>query len=78
MRKIDAVRKKYEEQLMQLPNVTGVGLGKKGRKQVITVFVTRKLPESELQPHEVIPKRLEGYDTDVEETGVLVAQIGDY
>lgn len=71
---IKAVREKYEKKLMQLPNVTGVGIGKKAGKQVIKVFVTRKLPESELKPQEVVPKTLEGCETDVEEIGVITAQ----
>jgi len=68
------VRKKYEEQLLRLPNVTIVGLGRKADRDVIKVYVTHKVPESTLQPHEVIPKTLEGYETDVEESGVVMAQ----
>lgn len=71
---IEAVKKKYEEQLMQLPNVTGVGIGEKERKKVIKVFVTHKVPESALRPHEIVPKMLDGYETDVEEIGVVTAQ----
>jgi len=71
---IDSVRKKYEEQLMQLPNVKGVGTGRKGGKEVIKVLVKQKVAESALQPHEVIPKMLEGYETDVEEIGNIEAQ----
>jgi hypothetical protein len=59
---------------MQLPNVTGIGIGKKAGKDVIKVFVTQKLPESALQPDAIIPKTLEGYQTDVEEIGVVTAQ----
>lgn len=72
---IEAVKQKYEDQLMELPNVTGVGIGQKGGKEVIKVFVTHKVPESALQPDEVVPKTLEGYDTDVEESGVVTAQL---
>lgn len=71
---IEVVKRKYEEQLMRLPNVTGVGLGEKAGKPVIKVFVTHKVPESALQPEEVVPKTLEGYETDVEEIGVVTAQ----
>lgn len=71
---IEAVKMKYEEQLMQLPNVIGVGIGEKAGKAVIKVFVTHKVPESALRPHEIIPKVLEGYETDVEEIGVVTAQ----
>ena len=72
---IEAAKMKYEEQLMSLANVTGVGIGEKEGKAVITVFVTQKVPASALQPQEVIPKRLEEYETDVQEIGYVTAQI---
>jgi hypothetical protein len=62
---IEAVMRKYEHQLMQLPNVTGVGIGEKSGKEVIIVFVTRKVKESALRPQDIIPKILEEYETDV-------------
>jgi hypothetical protein len=71
---IELVRRKYEEQLMRLPNVNGVGIGMKSGKEVIKVLVSRKLPESTLRPQDVVPKMLEGYETDVEEIGVITAQ----
>ncbi len=71
---IELVRKKYEEQLMRLPNVSGVGIGEKSGKEVIKVFVSHKLPESSLRPQDVVPKMLEGYETDVEEIGVITAE----
>ena len=71
---IEAVKTKYEEQLMRLPNVTGVGIGEKAGKEVIKVFVMHKVPESALQPQEVVPKTLEEWETDVEEIGVVTAQ----
>lgn len=71
---IEPVKRKHEEQLMRLPNVTGVGIGEKAGKEIIKVFVTHKVPLSALQPQEVIPKMLEGYETDVEEIGIVMAQ----
>lgn len=71
---IQNIRQKYEDQIMELPNVTGVGIGDKAGKEVIKVFVTQKLPESELQPQEIVPKSLEEYETDVEEIGTVTAQ----
>lgn len=68
---ITRVKMKYEKKLMQLPNVTGVGIGEKAGQKVITVLVTHKLPESALKPQEVVPKMLDGYKTDVYEIGVL-------
>lgn len=72
--KIETIRQKYEDQLMELPNVTGVGIGEKAGKKVIKVFVTQKVPESDLQPQQVVPKFLEEYETDVEEIGSVTAQ----
>ena len=71
---IEQVRRTYAEQLMQLPNVRGVGIGQKAGKEVILVGVTHKVPESTLQPHEVVPKTLEGYEIVVDEWGELTAQ----
>jgi hypothetical protein len=71
---IESVKEQYEEQLMRRPNVTGVGIGEKGGKEVIKVFVTHKVPESSLRPKEIIPKTLEGYEVDVEEIGTVTAQ----
>ena len=71
---IESAMRKHEEQVMQLPNVTGIGIGQKAGKDVIKVFVTQKLPESALQSDEIIPKTLEGCQTDVEEIGVVTAQ----
>ena len=71
---IEAVKMKHEEQLMRLPNVTGVGIGDKAGKTVIKVFVKHKVPESSLRPQEIVPKLLEGYETDVEEIGIVTAQ----
>ena len=72
---IATVKEQNEESLMRLPNVTGVGIGEKAGKTVIKVFVTHKVPESTLRPQEIVPKLLEGYETDVEEIGVVTAQI---
>lgn len=63
---IESVLGKHEERLMQLPNVTGVGIGEKNKRGVIVVFVKKRVPKSELQPSEMIPKVLEGYETDIE------------
>lgn len=62
---IETVYRKYEEELMRLPNVTGVGIGEEHGKEVIVVFVTHKVPESDLRPQDVVPKALDGLETDV-------------
>jgi hypothetical protein len=71
---IDAVRRKHEDRLMKLPNVTGIGIGRRSGRDVIKVFVTRKVSESALRPHEIVPKSLDGVETDVEEVGEITAQ----
>lgn len=71
---VESVKQKYEETLMGLPNVVGLGLGEKAGKEVIKVFVTQKVSESALQAKEIIPAVLEGWDVDVEEIGTVMAQ----
>lgn len=71
---IKSVKMKYEQILMNLPNVMGVGIGEKGGKQVIKVFVRHKLPESALRQEDLIPKALEGYEVDVDEIGYVTTQ----
>jgi hypothetical protein len=62
---IEAALKKHEAVLMRLPNVSGMGLGEKNGKEVIIVFVKKKAPESQLEKSDIIPKRIEGFKTDV-------------
>jgi ribosomal protein S19 len=69
-----SVVRRHENELLQLPNVVGVGVGEHDGKEVIKVFVTRKVPASELESHELVPTELEGYDVDVEEIGPVAAQ----
>ena len=71
---INELKAKYEDQLMRLPNVNGVGIGEKAGRLVIQVFVTHKVPESALRPEEIVPRTLEGAEVDVEEIGVPMAQ----
>jgi len=74
------VKKKYANTLDRLLNVVGTGIGSKRTagaptgQIAIVVFVKVKVPEAMLQPDEVIPKELEGYVTDVVETGEIILQ----
>lgn len=72
---IESVKKQHENRLMQLPNVSGVGIGQRDGNEVIKVFVTHKVPESTLREEEMIPRELDGHGVDVEEIGVITAQI---
>lgn len=63
-----------EQELMSKSNVTGVGIGERGGKTVIKVFVTCKLPAAELHAGEIIPPEFAGYETDVVEIGEISTQ----
>ena len=71
---IESVKSKHENELMDLPNVVGVGIGQREGKEVIKVFVTRRVPESSLRPEEIIPKSLEEWETEIEEIGAVTAE----
>lgn len=73
---IESVKTQHENRLMKLPNVSGVGIGQRDGNDVIKVFVTHKVPESTLRGEEMIPRELDGHGVDVEEIGVVTAQIG--
>jgi hypothetical protein len=66
---IDALIRKYEDKLLSLPNVRGVGRGEKAGKPVISVLVSHKVPDSSLRAVERIPRTLDGIETDVVEIG---------
>ena len=67
---IKDVLRKHEDFLMALPDVQAVGLGRKGGKDVITVFVATTVQRQD------IPSSLEGYDIDIQEIGTVTAQGG--
>jgi hypothetical protein len=74
---IEGAKARHEAELLALPNVTGVGVGERRGMPVIKVFVTQKVPESALGPNELVPQQLDGYEVDVEESGVLEAQTSE-
>ncbi len=63
------VLRRNEARLMALPNVTGIGIGEKNGRPVIKVYITHRVPASELAADELVPPSLEGCDVDVEELG---------
>jgi hypothetical protein len=70
---IEAVLRRYEDELMAYPNVNAVGVGEKSGRPGIKVMVARKVPEDSLKPDQVLPKELEGFALDVEEVGEIAA-----
>lgn len=73
------IKKKYEKKLLLLPNVIGLGVGIKETNGVsagrlaLKVYVRKKIPKEKLLKEQFVPKRIEGVETDVEETGRLKA-----
>ncbi len=80
-RKILRVKRRFEDYLLNLPNVVGVGLGIKRKggeylpEPAIVVFVKKKLPEEQLDVTQVVPHEIEGVKTDVVESGEFRAII---
>ncbi|PKM83301.1 MAG: hypothetical protein CVU89_00665 [Firmicutes bacterium HGW-Firmicutes-14] len=80
MDKIRSVLSKHKNKLLSMKNVVGVGIGYKDSaievstgqpKMGVVVLVKHKLPESQLEAHNIVPKDLEGVVTDVIEVGDL-------
>ena len=73
------IKDRHTARLMQLPNVLGVAVGFKYVKGVrtdrtaIVVMVEKKIAPSRLAPQYLVPKDLNGVETDVIETGKIVA-----
>ncbi|MEK4774555.1 hypothetical protein MKY31_30390 [Bacillus sp. FSL M8-0139] len=55
---LEQVVRKYETDLLRLPYVVGVGMGFVQEKEVIQVFVSKKVPRSQLKAAEQIPTQL--------------------
>lgn len=71
---IEDVRQRNTSMLMRLPNVVGVFTGEKAGSPAIVVMVTHKVPETSLQPQEIVPKTIDGYSTDVMEVASVNIQ----
>jgi len=67
---IDQVKEKHESRIMQIPGVTGVGIGEDSKRApAIKVYVARMTAELRKQ----LPKTLDGYPVVAEATGELKA-----
>jgi len=77
--KAKSVLETHREDLLSKANVVGVGVGlqqSKGRYTdtlALIVLVTKKLPPEELSDNDLLPKEIEGFPVDVQETGRLDA-----
>ncbi|WP_329115524.1 hypothetical protein [Streptomyces sp. NBC_01465] len=70
------VRTLHESRLLQLANVTGVGIGRDEHsgEDVIVVFVTRTVPRDRLRQEDVVPDELDGIPVRVIAIGNVDAQ----
>ncbi len=75
MKKLSATQAKHADRLMEMENVIGVAIGMKKTDGTTTndiaivVLVTEKKPEGELAREDIVPKSIDGVQTDVQETG---------
>lgn len=67
--------KKTREPLLKLPNVNGVGVGfkqvgmERTQRPALIIFVEKKLPADGLRREHLVPRQINGLDTDVVEIG---------
>jgi len=79
LEQLSNIKARYEQKLLKLPNVVGVGIGfkyKNGQptdEVALVVNVSHKKPLAQLSSAEVIPPQLEGMPVDVQETGKFMA-----
>lgn len=77
--RLRAVKAIYEPDLLRKANVVGVSIGLRQRRgkqttePAIVVLVTRKVPLSQLDASDMIPRELEGIPVDVQAVGELRA-----
>lgn len=76
---ISFVKGKHQNSVLEKDNVVGVGVGYKTRRGTQTdelclvVLVSRKLPVDAVDPKALVPKSIDGVNTDVVEVGIIRA-----
>jgi len=77
--KVNNFDKEYGKKLLNKENIVGIGIGKKIRrgkktnKDCITILVSKKKPLSALSSKDIVPKKIEGLQTDVIEVSIIRA-----
>lgn len=77
--RIGDVLRRHEDELMRFANVVGVSQGVRTEQGIptgepaIIVYVSKKVPESELEADQVLPKEIEGIRVDVVQSGEIKA-----
>jgi len=72
--KVREIKNKWKEIILSLPNVNGIGVGRKNDKYCLHILVTKKLPLSKLRRDEIIPPECDGIQTDVIVSGHISSQ----
>jgi hypothetical protein len=67
--KIEDVLDKHQDQLMAVPEVTGIGIGERAGSPVLVVMVNALTAELKAR----IPSRLEGFAVEIEVIGEISA-----
>jgi hypothetical protein len=73
----------YADQLASLPNVVGIGITSAddtdpSGEPAVAVYVRRKLPETQLEPAEIVPKKIEAtVDGEHVEVPTRVIEVGE-
>jgi len=76
---IGEVRERADEEILGNPNVVGIATGYKIKAGKVTqelclqIFVEKKIAEAQLASKEILPKEVEGIETDVVATGRIEA-----
>ena len=70
---IEQVLKEHTPHLMSIPGVTGTAQGELNGKPCIKVYVVKETEELKKQ----IPKEIEGYSVEIQESGVIKPLNGD-
>lgn len=79
VRRAIAVKRRHEADLLRLPNVVAVGVGRRVRggaftdEVCIVVSVRKKTPAAQLDRRDLIPAVLDGVPVDVVEAGEITA-----
>lgn len=71
---VAAVMARHELDLMRRANVVAVAEGTSEGQPCITVYVSRKVPLSDLSEQDVLPRQLDGIRVEVVESGPIDAQ----
>ncbi len=78
-KEVRRAKRRFERKLLRKANVVGLAIGKKvvggveTEEPCVVVLVRKKLPEAELRPGDIVPRRVDDVKTDVVETGEIRA-----